>query len=223
MLFCYITTMTKQITTRLIGGLTIALLVGTIVLGYQSIQTNAITSPAAAQKNALHLKAASSTFRSFSEVNLPRSTPTKLQIPSINIDHDVTDALQVNPAGDVEVPDQAYDIGWLAGYATPGEDGTAVLVGHRDWFEGSAIFADLDQLKSGQFIEVDRADGTTVTFRVEGSATYARDAFPGRQVYAMSDDPTLVLITCDGDFDEAYRRYDSNLVVYASLVTDPGR
>ena len=49
-------------------------------------------------------------------------------------------------------------------------------------------------------------------------ATYGKDAFPAKQVYAPSKQAEVRLITCTGTFDSKSGHYESNLVVYATMV-----
>lgn len=46
---------------------------------------------------------------------------------------------------------------------------------------------------------------------------YAKDNFPGVQVYADNGEPELRVITCGGGYTRA-RGYDGNVVVYARMV-----
>jgi hypothetical protein len=53
---------------------------------------------------------------------------------------------------------------------------------------------------------------------VEGSARYAKAAFPTAAVFGPAPYAALRLITCDGDFDRSRGSYRDNLVVTARLV-----
>ena len=47
---------------------------------------------------------------------------------------------------------------------------------------------------------------------------YLKDHFPTRDVYGLTPDAELRLITCGGDFDASTGHYLSNVVVYATEV-----
>ncbi len=50
-------------------------------------------------------------------------------------------------------------------------------------------------------------------------ATYLNEQFPARQVYAASGGSrTLQLVTCGGEYDADNDGYQSNVVVYITLV-----
>ncbi len=150
---------------------------------------------------------------------LARSMPVHLRIPKINVDTVFEAPLALNDDQTVSVP-RAYDtVGWYVNGATPGEIGPAVILGHVDSYEGPAVFYSLGQLKKGDLIEVDRADGSTVVFVVEELIRYSQEEFPTERVYGVTETSTLRLITCTGVFNQGKERYSHSLVVYATLQT----
>ena len=80
------------------------------------------------------------------------------------------------------------------------------------------MFYRLQELKAGDEVHIDRQDGTTVTYIVESSQLYAKDVFPTEAVYGTTEQSTLRLITCGGDFDDSSRSYEGNFVVFASIA-----
>ena len=80
------------------------------------------------------------------------------------------------------------------------------------------MFARLRELAPGDAVQVERADRTRLAFVVEGSARYAKAAFPTTAVFGPAPYAALRLITCDGDFDRSRGSYRDNLVVTARLV-----
>ena len=117
-------------------------------------------------------------------------------------------------------PLESDEPGWYDGSPTPGEIGPAVILGHVDSARsGPAVFYDLAALLPGDTIGVTRADGTTVTFRVDEVARYPKRAFPTEAVYGDLDHAGLRLITCGGDFDRSAGSYEDNIVVYASAAS----
>jgi len=146
-----------------------------------------------------------------------RSAPTQLRIPKLNIDTTFEAPLGLNEDKTIEVPDTYTKVGWYKYGATPGEVGTATILGHVDSYEGPAVFWPLGQLKEGDEIEITREDGTTAVFVVEKSERYSQDDFPTEKVYGLTDYPSLRLITCTGVYSHGSQRYSHNLVVYAKL------
>lgn len=140
--------------------------------------------------------------------------PTAVRVPSLGITSALVD-LGVATDGTVEVPSD-YDVaGWFTEGPRPGERGPAVILGHVDSRSGPAVFAQVDQMQPGDVIEVDRADGSTVRFRVDRLEQVPKDEFPSAAVYGPVPEPALRLITCGGEFDAAAGHYRDNVVVYA--------
>jgi sortase (surface protein transpeptidase) len=150
----------------------------------------------------------------------PAPVPTHLDIPRIGVHTDVI-PLGLNPDGTVMVPpaDPQAPAGWYRHFASPGEPGPAVLLGHVDSHRGPAVFHRLSDLVPGDSISVDRADGRTVVFTVRSVQIHPKNAFPTDAVYGQTVAPTLRLVTCGGTFDRVHRTYLSNVVVYAELAS----
>lgn len=146
--------------------------------------------------------------------SLPRSTPTALHLPSINVDAPIVGVSQ-DANGAIEVPGPE-ETGWYTLGPSPGEIGPAVIVGHVDYVTiGPAVFWNLRDMQPGDEISVDRQDGTSVKFKVTAVESYEQDAFPTQKVYGNIGYPGLRLVTCDGDFNYATHHYSNDLVVYA--------
>ncbi|MFF8594799.1 class F sortase [Streptomyces sp. NPDC015220] len=149
---------------------------------------------------------------------LPRSEPTRISIPDIGVDAPFT-KLSLGPSGQLEPPPVGDNnlVGWFQGGASPGERGSSIVVGHVDTTSGPAVFAELDSLDTGKFIDITRADGVVARFEVDAVETYSKAAFPDDKVYADTPKPELRLITCGGTFDRTSRDYKDNVVVFAHL------
>ena len=131
-------------------------------------------------------------------------------------------ALEVGlgPDGQIEVPSgDAYDsAAWYRYSPTPGERGPAVIEGHLDTPAGQpSVFYGLALLNPGDDVEVLRADGKSLTFRITQVARYAKAEFPTEAVYGDLDHPGLRLLTCGGSLDDD-GNYRDNVVVFATLV-----
>ena len=146
-----------------------------------------------------------------------RSQPTRLVIPSINLDANFVTPLGLLPDQTVSVPDSYTEVGWYSGGVTPGEIGPSVILGHVDSKSGPGVFYSLGQLNIGDDIEITREDGTTVTFVVTKLERHPQSNFPTLAVYGPTDEPTLRLVTCTGAYNRGVQRYSHNLVVYAKI------
>ena len=153
---------------------------------------------------------------------LPASDPTAISIPSIGVSSPVN-KVGLNPDGTMEVPapGPVYDqAAWYRFSPTPGEIGPAVVIGHIDSkANGPSVFFELARLKAGQNVTVKRADGISVTFRIDSVKSYSKNSFPLQSVYGDVSRAELRVITCGGSFDASKRSYRDNTVVFAHLVS----
>ena len=76
------------------------------------------------------------------------------------------------------------------------------------------VFADVPELEPGEDVEVTDADGTAHRYSVVGGTQVEKSRFPMEAVFAKSERPVLVLITCGGPWDP-HRGYRDNFLVYA--------
>ncbi|MEV7194437.1 class F sortase [Streptomyces sp. NPDC093510] len=147
----------------------------------------------------------------FSPAERIRIKGIQVDAPVIQVGLDSEGWVDAPPPGD---PNLA---GWFTGAVSPGERGTAVVVGHVDNQQGPAVFYGLGSLKKGNRIEVERRDKKTATFEIYGIEVFDKDKFPGERVYGNGGTPELRVITCGGGFSQ-HGGYDGNVVVFARLV-----
>ncbi|WP_329425884.1 class F sortase [Streptomyces sp. NBC_01268] len=149
---------------------------------------------------------------------LAASLPVRVRIASVRIDAPVAE-VGLDADGWIEAPppDERASAGWFTGAVTPGERGTAVVVGHVDTPEGRGVFYDLGALAKGRRVEIARADGRTAVFTVYGIEVVPKDGFPADRVYGSTGRPELRLITCGGPYAQD-GGYEGNVVVSARLT-----
>lgn len=152
------------------------------------------------------------------QATLPASLPIRLRIPDIGVDTDAFVGLGLEPDNTMEVPEGAEVVGWYEESPTPGERGPSVLAAHVDWQNQKGVFFDLRNLEAGANVVVDRADGTTVLFKVTEVEQYPKDEFPTERVYGDTEGAELRLITCGGSFNRTVQSYHDNVIAYATMV-----
>jgi LPXTG-site transpeptidase (sortase) family protein len=154
-----------------------------------------------------------------SHAPLVRSRPVKLAIPAIVIEAPVT-GLGLDEKGRLGAPplSRPRTAGWYQGGPSPGEAGTALIVGHRDTRTGPAIFLNLNALRRGDSVRIVRADRRTAVFTVDTVKTYRKEKFPNDKVYGATGRPELRLLTCGGRFNKK-TGYVANVVVFAHLTS----
>jgi Sortase domain len=151
---------------------------------------------------------------------MSRSLPVSVKIPAIGVRASLLRlGLQANGAIAVPPLTRPFLAGWFDQGPTPGQRGTAVIVGHVDAAGvGPAVFYELGDLRPGDRIYVTLADRRTAVFAVWAAALYSKADFPTATVYGYTSRPSLRLITCGGIFDPQTGHYLSNIVVFADYL-----
>ncbi|MET7683205.1 class F sortase [Streptomyces sp. NPDC005423] len=173
--------------------------------------------PQPASAAAADSRTAHSTFGTVPEP-LSYSAADRVAIPAIQVDAPVMPVgLDADGWVGAPPPEDPNLAGWFTGGVSPGEKGTAVVVGHVDNRRGPAVFYGLGALKKGNRVEVHREDGKTAVFEVYGIEVFEKNTFPGDRVYGSKGTPELRVITCGGGFTKQ-NGYDGNVVVFARLA-----
>ncbi|MFI8089835.1 class F sortase [Streptomyces sp. NPDC086080] len=149
---------------------------------------------------------------------VPYAVPQRVRIPAIQVDAPVLPVgLDAEGWVDAPPPQDPNLAGWFTGAVSPGEKGTAVVVGHVDNAQGPAVFYALGALKKGNRVEIARGDGKTAVFEIYGIEVFSKNDFPGDRVYASKGTAELRVITCGGGFTQQ-NGYDGNVVAFARLT-----
>ncbi|GAA4808886.1 class F sortase [Streptomyces ziwulingensis] len=149
---------------------------------------------------------------------LPYAVPGRVRIDGIQVDAPMMPVgLDADGWVGAPPPEDSNLAGWFTGAVSPGEKGTAVVVGHVDNKQGPAVFYGLGALKPGNGVEIDREDGKTAVFEIYGIEVFEKDDFPGDRVYASKGGPELRVITCGGGFSKQ-NGYAGNVVAFARLT-----
>ncbi|MBV9920711.1 MAG: class F sortase, partial [Pseudonocardia sp.] len=156
---------------------------------------------AAAAPQAAVPPAATSPVQSFQSVrsygDVEVAEPLRVRIPALGVDSPLVH-LGVAADRSIEVPADYGTAGWFAQGPRPGQPGPAVILGHIDSKAGPGVFYRLAELPIGAIVFVDRADGSTIDFRVHSRQRVAKTAFPTDLVYAPTLEPALRLVSCGG-------------------------
>lgn len=141
----------------------------------------------------------------------------RLKIPRIGVDAAI-EHVALTPDGAMDTPDGPLNVGWYSLGSYPGEEGSAVIAGHRGWRNGQpAVFDNLDKLQVGDTIAVVTAKGEEHTFKVRETRRYDRDSVVP-EVFVSDEGTHLQLITCVGPWDRELKSSAERLVVFADAV-----
>lgn len=153
------------------------------------------------------------------------SPPVRIEVPAIGVSSELGPARGLTASGHVDDAPISGPIWalpwWYDRGASPGQPGSAVILGHVDSAVGAGhlgVFFRLAQLKPGDAIDVQLADGAVTRWRVVSDAMYPDTHFPDATVYSRSGPPTLRLVTCGGAYNWSTHLYESAVVVTAALT-----
>lgn len=160
----------------------------------------------------------------------PDANYGRMRIPSLHVDAPIGRRV-VGRDGQLDDPTGASDVVWydfaaIAGLGgTPGGGGNAVFAGHVDraaflayagvQYSGPGIFYSLDQLGSGEVIEV-AVNGKTTRYAVQWVRELNASSADWREIVSSKvGGDAITLITCGGTFDRATHEYSHRTVVRA--------
>ncbi|MEV0581506.1 class F sortase [Nonomuraea sp. NPDC050310] len=148
------------------------------------------------------------------------STPKRLIIKRLGVNAPIRD-VGIDKNGAIETPpaDNTNLVGWYRHGPTAGQNGPAVMLGHKDTRTKSAVFSRVGEIRNGDIIEVQRYDGTTAVFTVGGVEQIGKTVFPTERVYGDQENAQLHLITCGGTYNRKTGHYTDNIIVYATMTS----
>lgn len=142
------------------------------------------------------------------------AVPIGLSIPDLDLAGAAIRAVGVEANGEMEIP-AATEVGWYRWSPSPGHAGSSVLAAHIAFDGLDGAFRNLDNVDVGAVFTIQFDDGSERSFEIVERAQYGKTDLPFDRVFAKDGDPTVVLITCGGDFNRAASSYEDNVVAYA--------
>gem|GEM_PF-1309007 len=145
------------------------------------------------------------------------AVPEKLVINAANVNHDV-EVLEIVD-GVMQPPTGPNVVSWYKETARLGESNNLVIAGHLNWWNvPEGPFFALDTLEEGDRIEVTGEDGMIYVYEVQWVRQESNLAAPDPEVVGPTDEPSLTLITCGGEWDAAIAEYNARTVARAVQV-----
>ncbi len=153
---------------------------------------------------------------SFAETNAETGIPSRIRIPSININASIEQVGLTHDGSSMDTPTNPLDTAWYKLGPRPGEIGSAVIDGHvDDKYGAKAVFANLKNLKPGDKIIVQNNNGISVSFVVRKSQIYNSNSDSSNIFFSNDGKAHLNLITCNGIWDKTAGTYSERLVVFS--------
>ncbi len=149
-------------------------------------------------------------------------SPVRLMIPKLNIDAGFQ-YTGLKSDGTMEIPTNIVDVGWYTGSPHPGEEGNAIITGHVAQIRNSTVtkqgvFYNLNELLPGDKLYVLNDKGQTITFVVRESRLYDPTADATDVFISQDNGAHLVLITCEGTWNQSQLSYTQRLVIFTDAV-----
>ena len=149
-------------------------------------------------------------------------TGSRLVIPKIELNAEFsfkvvgTDGQMPNPNGPTDVA--YYDFGqWPGLGGLPGKGGNTVIAGHVDYINyGPAVFWRLHELEVGDIVQVQLADGSTVSYKVEFNKQIEVGDADWTGIVDATAEESITLITCGGQFEAGH--YSNRQIVWGRRV-----
>ncbi len=140
----------------------------------------------------------------------------RLRIPRIGVDAPI-ESVGLTGDGLMGVPKDAAAVAWYAPGSRWGGPGNAAITGHLDDTHGQpAVFWRLKELRPGDEIRVQDADGTSHVYEVNESRPFPVGEFPRMQVFGPTDAAHLNIYTCHGRFVRP-SGYTERWIVFSTL------
>lgn len=144
--------------------------------------------------------------------------PRYLFIPKISV------KAMIKPVGltkddRIDVPKNAFDVGWYTGSSKPGTTGTLLVDGHVSGGPTPGVFYNLKDLQENDILVLERGDSTQLTYRVMTTREYDISNVDMNAALApISNKPGLNLITCTGNVMKGTNNYTKRLVVFTEQL-----
>ncbi|MFA6096736.1 MAG: sortase [Candidatus Paceibacterota bacterium] len=152
-----------------------------------------------------------------SDISQKIADPRTLKIASLKVNANIQ-YVGLNDDGSVGVPTSEKEVAWYMFGPRPGEEGNAVIVGHRDSKTNpNGVFRRLNDVKIGDKIEIVDVNGNTLKFNVIKKAAYDDSNAPMKEIFGTGDKRMLNLITCSGAWNAKENNYDNRTVIYSEL------
>jgi len=188
-----------------------------MVIAASAFQTITALAPAGTDISPPAAAASNNSHATLSQAGLVANLrPVRLVIPSIQLDATI-ESRGLDASRNLDTAQDFEHAAWYDRGPAPGQPGNALINGHVNWWTGDAVFMRLKQVRTGDRVEVVRADGISVFFVVNGRRTVAATARLA-SLFAPSGSALLTLITCTGVWDPLTMSDTQRLLVSASLA-----
>ncbi|PEF61131.1 class F sortase [Bacillus cereus] len=144
------------------------------------------------------------------------SSPIKLEFQQSQVTVNIL-PVGLDSTGRMRVEDDLEVISWYKQSAIPGNQGNALLAGHRDWKGKLGPFQYLENIQKGERILIQYENKEVRTFQVVEKQVYHVEKLPAF-VMNIQEGSRVTLLTCTGQFIQKKGGYQERVVVILQLV-----
>ena len=152
----------------------------------------------------------------FASYTVAADLPRYIYIPKLSVQA-IIRPLGLTAAGQLATPNNVYDTGWYTKSSQPGQPGAAVIDGHVSSWTTNGVFYGLKTLQAGDAIQIERGDGTKLSYLVVKKQVYGYQQVDMSAVLSPVEagKPGLNLITCTGDVIKGTNDFTERVVIFA--------
>jgi hypothetical protein len=143
--------------------------------------------------------------------------PERVVIEAANVDAEV-ETLEIID-GVMQQPTGPTMVTWYKETGRLGEPNNIVIAGHLNWWNvPEGVFFRLQDLQAGDSVEITGDDGRIYVYEVQWVRQESNLEPPAVDVIGPTEEPTLTLITCGGEWNADIAEYDERTVARAVQV-----
>ena len=158
------------------------------------------------------------------EYTVAPDRPRYLTIEKLGITNARVLPMTVNPTGELNTPNNIFDVGWYEASGKPGQGGTLIIDGHNGGPHVHGVFKELPSLAEGDILKIERGDGEILLYEVvENVAVDLNDSDSYMATAAESPEPgkeSVTLISCTGEWSQSKKTYLARQFVRAVLTEE---
>jgi LPXTG-site transpeptidase (sortase) family protein len=207
----------KKYLPQIFIGLSVVSLVAGVVVGLYQHQQNVEAVKQAVASGTVAPATNKPTASDFNNYKVAADLPRYIFIPTTNVKA-IVRSLGVTKTNQIAAPANVYDTGWFNQSSKPGQPGAMVVDGHVSSWTTKGVFYNLKALKAGDSIQIQKGDGTKVTYAVVKTQVYdAKNVDMQALLNPINPkQPGLNLITCTGSVIKGTNEFDKRIVVFAT-------
>ena len=151
--------------------------------------------------------------------NVAPDLPRALYIDKIDVSARVL-PMGVNNDGNIQAPRNIFDVGWYMGSVKPGEIGAMFVDGHSSGLSSEGLFGNLDKLVEGDTLQIEKGDGTRITYKVVHTETVDLEAVDMKKMLLPygSSLRGLNLMTCSGKWIDSSETLSQRVLVFTEQI-----